>query len=227
MRSVFYQDLVLPVVFVSAREHALLVTTCVTRWQIYQFRFFFIWRFVPPYTFIDETVWWGRCLTFIRFLHDDWLCSEGEVKQRVFLMSCSLSGILSEYARIAFVSLDYLTFSVSVEVSRYSFRLQCHLISFSAEIVFLTDKPTGLWQTYVINTDTHNTGLQLKKFLKNLDHLRVFLCTETQKDTFNGLSRTVFFTQSNFHAVLICTVHTVYKYKIAQYCQILNQYTSV
>jgi hypothetical protein len=50
--------------------------------------------------------------------------------------------------------------------------------------------------------------------------LRVFLCAETQNDTYD-LQWPItyhFFTKLNFHTVLMRTVHTVYKYKVSQCC---------
>jgi hypothetical protein len=45
----------------------------------------------------------------------------------------------------------------------------------------------------------------------------VYFCVLKCKMTLTMDYHIPFFTKSNFHTVLICTVHTVYKYKIAQY----------
>jgi hypothetical protein len=61
------------------------------------------------------------------------------------------------------------------------------------------------------------TGLRLKDFLEKFSYSScIFLCWNTKWHLLWTITYH-FFTKSNFHSILICTVHTVCKYKIAQY----------
>jgi hypothetical protein len=50
----------------------------------------------------------------------------------------------------------------------------------------------------------------------------MYFCVLKYKMTLTVACHVPFFAKSNFHTVLICTVHTVFRYKTAHYCHIFN-----
>jgi hypothetical protein len=62
----------------------------------------------------------------------------------------------------------------------------------------------------------NNTGLRINFFFLT-ELFFMYFCVLKYKMTLTMAYYVSLFTNANFHSVSICTVHTVYKYKIEQY----------